>query len=150
MELRASDADREQAVERLRTAAMEGRLDSEELEQRIQTAYASTFCSELGRLTADVTPPATWAPAPMPARPTFVTTTPATNGFAVASLVCAVSWFFGFGSVLGVVFGHLALRQIEQGGGVQGGRGLAIAGLVLGYLSLAFLGVVMVVAFLGV
>jgi hypothetical protein len=149
MELRASDADREQAVERLRTAAMEGRLDSEELEQRIQTAYGSTFCSELGRLTADVTPPATWAPAPTPARPTFVATTPATNGFAIASLVCAVAWFMWFGSVLGVVFGHVALRQIRQGGGVQRGRGLAIAGLVLGYLSLAFFGVAMVAAFLG-
>ena len=150
MELRASDADREQAVDRLRTAAMEGRLDSEELEKRIQTAYASTFCSELGRLTADVTPPATWAPAPTPApRPTFVTTTPATNGFAIASLVCAVAWFMWLGSALGVVLGHVALRQIKQGGGVQRGRGLAIAGLVLGYLGLAVFGLAMIAAFLG-
>ena len=42
-----------------------------------------------------------------------------------------------FGSVLGVVFGHVALRQIRAGGGAQRGRGLAIAGLVLGYLGLA-------------
>jgi hypothetical protein len=137
MELRASDADREQAVERLRTAALEGRLDSEELETRIQTAYASTYCSELGRLTADVTPPATFSPSPPHARPTFVATTSSTNGFAIASLVCAVAWFMWFGSVLGVVFGHVALRQIRAGGNVQRGRGLAMAGVVLGYLGLA-------------
>ena len=148
MELRASDADREQTVERLRTAAMEGRLDSEELETRVQTAYASTYCSELGRLTADVTPPATLSPAPPPARPTFVTTTPSTNGFAIASIVCAVAWFMWFGSVLGVVFGHVALRQIKAGGRVQRGRALAIAGLVLGYLSLALFGVAMIAALL--
>ena len=57
MELRASDADREQTVERLRTAAMEGRLDSEELEERIQTAYASKFCNELTQLTQVRTEP---------------------------------------------------------------------------------------------
>ena len=137
MELRASDADREQTVERLRTASMEGRLDSEELEQRIQSAYSALYCSELGRLTEDVTPPALHAPAMAPARPTFVRTAPSTNGFAIASIVCAVAWFMWFGSVLGVVFGHVALRQIRAGGGAQRGRGLAIAGLVLGYLGLA-------------
>ena len=35
-DLRASDADREATVERLRVAGMEGRLDSDELEERIE------------------------------------------------------------------------------------------------------------------
>jgi hypothetical protein len=139
MELRASDADREQAVERLRTAAMEGRLDSEELEQRIQTAYAAKFCGELARLTEDVTPIAAAAPPSLPARPTFVAPKQSTNGFAIASLVCAVAWFMWMGSVLAVVFGHIALRQIKANGGAQRGHGLAVAGLVLGYLGLAVL-----------
>lgn len=137
MELRASDADREQAVERLRTAAMEGRIDSEELEQRIQTAYASRFCTELTELTADVTPPPALAPPRAPARPTFVATSPSTNGFAIASIICGVAWFMWLGSALAVVFGHIALRQIKAGGGAQRGRGLAIGGLVLGYIGLA-------------
>lgn len=152
MDLRASDADREQAVERLRTAAMEGRLDSEELEQRIQTAYASKFCSELSGLTADVTPAApapARAPAPVPVRPTFVATTPSTNGFAIASLVCAVAWFMWLGSALGVVFGHVALRQIKANGGAQRGRGIAIAGLVIGYLGLAVVVVAFIAAIFG-
>jgi len=148
MELRASDADREQTIERLRTAAMEGRLDSEELEQRIQTAYASKFCGELTRLTEDVTPPPAVAPPPYlpaPARPTFVAPSPSTNGFAIASIVCGVAWFMWIGSFLAVVFGHVALRQIRAGDGAQRGRGIAISGLVLGYLGLA----VVVAAILG-
>ena len=151
MDLRASDVDREQAVERLRTAAMEGRLDSEELEQRIQTAYASKFCSELSGLTADVTPAAVpaAAPAPIPVRPTFVATSPSTNGFAIASLVCAVAWFMWLGSALAVVFGHVALRQIKANGGAQRGRGIAIAGLVIGYLGLAVVVIAIIAAILG-
>ena len=151
MELRASDADREQTVERLRTAAMEGRLDSDELEQRIQTAYASRFCNELTQLTEDVTPPPAVAPPPYlpaPARPTFVAPSPSTNGFAIASVVCAVAWFMWIGSILAVIFGHVALRQIKAGNGAQRGRGLAVTGLVLGYLGLAVVAAAILGAFL--
>lgn len=52
-----------------------------------------------------------------------------TNGMAIASFVCSL-----FCSPLGIIFGHVALSQI--GRSAQGGRGLAIAGLVIGYLSL--------------
>ena len=38
--------------------------------------------------------------------------------------------------MLAVIFGHLALGQIGRSGGRQRGKGLAIAGLVVGYLSL--------------
>ena len=143
MELRASDADREVTVERLRVAAMEGRISSEELEARVQSAYGSQFCSELTRLTADVTPP----PAPVTvARPEFVQRdSRSVNGFAIASLVCSVAWFLWLGSVLGVVFGHVALRQIKRDGGRQGGKGLAIAGLVVGYLAVGLLALAAIV-----
>ena len=60
-----------------------------------------------------------------------------TNGLAIASLVLGIVWLYWIGSTMAVIFGHVALRQIEQRG--QGGRGLAIAGLVLGYIGLAFL-----------
>ncbi|MCB1296926.1 MAG: DUF4190 domain-containing protein [Gordonia sp.] len=36
---------------------------------------------------------------------------------------------------LGIVFGHIGLSQIKRTG--EGGRGLAIAGLILGYIGLA-------------
>jgi hypothetical protein len=60
-----------------------------------------------------------------------------TNGLAVASLVLGIVWIYWLGSVLAVVFGHVALSQVRRTG--QGGRGLAIAGLVLGYIWLTLL-----------
>ena len=55
-ELRASDAEREQAADVLRIAASEGRLDVEELEDRLSSAYSAATRRELERLIADVSP----------------------------------------------------------------------------------------------
>jgi Domain of unknown function (DUF4190) len=59
-----------------------------------------------------------------------------TNTFAIVSLVASLlGWVcVGIGSILGIVFGFLALNQIKQTG--QGGRGLAIAGIVIGIVSI--------------
>jgi Domain of unknown function (DUF1707)/Domain of unknown function (DUF4190) len=130
-DLRASDADRDDAVERLRTAAMEGRLDSDELEERIASAYGARWCSELTRLTADVTPP-----PPPPALPVFVRRQQRVSGFAVASVACALIWMWGLASVAAIVFGHLAVREIRSSNGLRSGMGIAITGIVLGYLEL--------------
>jgi hypothetical protein len=130
--LRASDADRETVVTRLHAAAMEGRLDADELDERLTVAYGAKYCSELEGLTADVTPP----PAPPAAPPVFVRDRAGTNGFAIASFVCGLVWVWWIGSLAAIAFGHTALRQIARSGGAQGGRGLAIAGLALGYIGL--------------
>jgi hypothetical protein len=55
-ELRASDAEREQAAEVLRNAASEGRLNVEELEDRLSSAYSAATRRELERLISDVSP----------------------------------------------------------------------------------------------
>ncbi|ACQ78795.1 conserved hypothetical protein [Beutenbergia cavernae DSM 12333] len=61
-----------------------------------------------------------------------------TNGFATASLVCSILLCFGpLGGTAAVIFGHVALSQIKRT--QQAGRGMAIAGLVIGYLQLAFM-----------
>jgi len=52
-----------------------------------------------------------------------------TNGLAIASLICA----FVF-PIVGVILGHIALNQIKQTN--QEGRGLAIAGLAIGYSAI--------------
>ena len=62
-----------------------------------------------------------------------------TNGLAVASLVLGILWIYWVGSLLAVIFGHVALGQIKNSGGRQGGRGLAIAGLTLGWVGFGFL-----------
>jgi peptidyl-prolyl cis-trans isomerase B (cyclophilin B) len=44
----------------------------------------------------------------------------------VVSLICCAP--------LGVIFGHIAIGQIKKTG--EGGRGLAIAGLIIGYIGI--------------
>jgi Domain of unknown function (DUF1707) len=52
--LRASDADRDRVIERLRQAAAEGRLLTEELEQRIEAALSARTYGQLDALLADL------------------------------------------------------------------------------------------------
>jgi hypothetical protein len=53
-----------------------------------------------------------------------------TNGMAVASLVFGIIG----GSVLAIIFGHVARSQVKRTG--QEGGGMALAGLILGYIWL--------------
>lgn len=62
---------------------------------------------------------------------------PVTNGYAIASLVLGIVWLWWLGSVLALVFGYTARNQIIASGGRQTGEGLAIAGIVLGWIGVA-------------
>lgn len=68
----------------------------------------------------------------------YPTASAGTNGFAIASLVCALFGLLCLGtiSVLGLIFGIIALSQIKKTG--QGGHGLAITGMIIGGLATAF------------
>ncbi len=52
--LRASDADRERLVAELNEHAVDGRLDTEDLEQRVEAAYAARTTGELDALRRDL------------------------------------------------------------------------------------------------
>jgi hypothetical protein len=52
--VRASDADREQVAERLRQAAAEGRLDADELEERLETALSARTYGQLDATVFDL------------------------------------------------------------------------------------------------
>lgn len=65
--LRASDAERDRAVARLRDGASEGRLTFDELAHRVELAYAATTTAELEQLLADL--PATTATARAETKP---------------------------------------------------------------------------------
>jgi hypothetical protein len=54
--LRAADADREATGERLRRHHAEGRLDSEELQERIDRCYDAKTVGELDQLLTDLPP----------------------------------------------------------------------------------------------
>ncbi|ALL79061.1 MULTISPECIES: DUF4190 domain-containing protein [unclassified Pseudonocardia] len=80
-----------------------------------------------------------WGPAYPPPRPT--------NGMAIASLVLGILWLYGLGSILALVLGYVAKRQIAERG--EQGGGLATAGIVLGWIGVAVL-VVAIVFFVGI
>jgi hypothetical protein len=72
--------------------------------------------------------------------PAYAVTAPAgpPAGTAVASLVCGIAGvllgacLLGLPSVAAVILGHIGLNQTRNN--ARAGRGLAIAGLVLGYV----------------
>ncbi|UOY00608.1 DUF4190 domain-containing protein [Blastococcus sp. PRF04-17] len=66
-----------------------------------------------------------------------------TNGLAVASMVLGILWIYWIGSVLALIFGYIARSQIRERG--EGGDGMAIAGIVLGWVGIGI--VVLVVLF---
>ncbi|EEF60830.1 DUF4190 domain-containing protein [Pedosphaera parvula] len=62
-----------------------------------------------------------------------------TSGLAIASLVCSLSSFvICIGWLPGIICGHLAKAELRRNPKLKG-SGLATAGLVIGYISLAFL-----------
>jgi uncharacterized protein DUF4190 len=66
----------------------------------------------------------------------------ATNGLAIASFVCGIFWVWGIGSIAALILGYLALRQIRREPLRLRGRGLAVAGVTLGWLGVVGLALV--------
>jgi uncharacterized membrane protein len=138
--IRASDADRDQLVEVLKTGFAEGRLSQDEYNVRMERAYTARTYGELGALVADLPRTAYGYPAYQPRK---------TNSLAVASLVCGLlEVFFGFTAIPAVILGHKALRQIRQTG--EPGTGMAKAGLVLGWAAITIFVILVALAVLGV
>ncbi len=68
------------------------------------------------------------------------------NGLAVAALVCACAGFLLLvPAILGVIFGFVARSQIRQSSGRQGGDGLAVAGIIVGFAWIALFAILVVV-----
>jgi hypothetical protein len=63
---------------------------------------------------------------------------------AIASMVLGILWLYWVGSVLALVFGYIARSQIKQRG--ESGDGMAIAGIVLGWIGVGILAIVIIVA----
>jgi hypothetical protein len=72
-----------------------------------------------------------------------------TNGLAIASLVLGIVWLWWVGSLLAIIFGCVSLHQIEKSGGTLGGRGMAIAGVVLGWVGFATFAIMVIVMMVG-
>lgn len=67
-----------------------------------------------------------------------------TNGLAIASMILGIVWVWGIGSILALIFGYVAMNQIKQRN--QSGRGMAIAGTVLGWVGVLLTALIIVAA----
>ncbi|WP_269522141.1 DUF4190 domain-containing protein [Coraliomargarita parva] len=65
-----------------------------------------------------------------------------TCGMAVASFLFGILFFVPFGFLLAIIFGFIALSRIKDSNGELKGKGLAIAGLVLGFGWVAIIPIV--------
>jgi hypothetical protein len=132
--MRAAATDRERTLDVVKAAYGEGRLTREEFESRTARTMSAKYYGELAAIVADLPAgpfgpqaPGYYAPA-VPAPPT--------NGLAVGSVVCSlIGFIMPLMLVPGLVMGHIARDQIRARD--QRGDGLAVAGLVFGYLGLA-------------
>jgi len=105
----------------------------------------SRFCSACG--TDTLAGAMASAPASVP-RATIVSTGAPTSGKALASMILGIcSVFFSILTGLpAIILGHLAQTEIRKSGGRLQGEGMALAGLILGYLSATFIPIVLIIA----
>lgn len=87
--------------------------------------------------------PATTAPVGAPPPPLPKMEPPTTSGLAITSLVCGIFGLFTFITALpAVICGHIAQSQIKKEKGRKTGAGMALAGLIMGYVMIAAIPVV--------
>jgi hypothetical protein len=72
-----------------------------------------------------------------------------TNGFAIASMVLGIVWIYWIGSILALVFGYMAKKQIQQSNEREGGGGMATAGIVLGWIGVGTFTLMIVIIIIG-
>lgn len=85
------------------------------------------------------TSPAPYQPVPYQQQPQYVVVqAPPSSGLATASMVMGILGLvmgccsFGIFSILAVIFGHMATAETKSG--AKQGHGMAVAGLVMGYV----------------
>lgn len=112
-----------------------------------QASDGMWYPPEQAEVAAPAAPAGPWAATPPPAAP-YATPygAPAayqartTNGMAIAALVCGLAGFATcISAIPAVILGHMARKQIRESGGTQQGEGMALAGLIIGYILIALL-----------
>lgn len=138
--MRASDADRERAVDVIKAALAEGRITWDEHQSRLSSAMNARTYGELEQAVRHLpTGIAPRVPAGPPAVPapygghSAYSPVRQTNSLAYASVVMGgLGFVTGVSAIGAIITGHLALSRIRQTG--EDGHGLAVAGLVMGYI----------------
>lgn len=97
---------------------------------------SSQFCSSCGKSISQI-PGTPFAPV--------YSGQAQTSGKAIASLVCGIINIFPL-FVIAIILGHISLSEIKKSAGRLKGEGLAIAGLVLGYLGVIAIPLILIIA----
>jgi hypothetical protein len=131
----AAAADRERTMDVLKAAFGEGRITKEEFDLRASRTMNARTYAQLGSVVADLPSGPSFGVMPYQGGYYPVVTTP-TSGLAIGALICGIAEIFtlGFAAIPAVILGHLARSNIKRTG--ERGDGMAIAGLVLGYLGI--------------
>jgi Domain of unknown function (DUF1707)/Domain of unknown function (DUF4190) len=137
--IRATDADRDKVHNLLADAYAQGRLNWTEFDARSTALTQARTYDQLSALTVDLP---VWVPGSPPAAYMPVRTVQRTNGMAVASLVCGLLalplsiLFLGIVPAVTAIFlGHGGRHRIRRTG--EAGGGIALAGLIIGYVYTA-------------
>lgn len=103
-----------------------------------EPALGATGATDPGGSPGTAQPPTWGAPGGPAAGQTWQTPSPAktTNVKAVVSLILALVWLGGLGSIAAIVVGVMARRDIDRSEGREGGEGVALAGIIIGALGL--------------
>jgi Domain of unknown function (DUF1707)/Domain of unknown function (DUF4190) len=144
---RASDADRDRAINVLKTAFTEGRLTKDEYDTRVGQVFSARTYADLGAVTSDLpVPRAPLAPRQdpyaLPHRPPRPTPARA-NSLAKAALILGIMQVFLFPlGIAAIVAGAKARRQIRQTG--EAGYNQATLGLALGWIGVTIFFIAMI------
>ncbi len=130
--LRASHTDREQVIDALKAAFVQGRLDKGELDARVGQAFTSRTYAELAAVTADI--PARPAAAPPPRNPARRQARPSVRGSiqtgACAIVAVAMLEALGLGAT-GLEIAAAIVAALVFGAIVAGIVALPIAGVLM-------------------
>jgi type IV pilus assembly protein PilA len=69
-----------------------------------------------------------------------------TSGKAIASLICGIFFFVLPSAIIAIILGHLSYSEIGRSLGKIRGKGMALAGLILGYLGIAVIPIMIIAA----
>jgi type II secretory pathway pseudopilin PulG len=68
------------------------------------------------------------------------------SGKAIGALIFGIFFFVFPSAILAIILGHWSLSDIRKAGGRLTGRGMGTAGMVLGYMGVAFIPFILIIA----
>jgi hypothetical protein len=77
---------------------------------------------------------------------------PSVSGLAIVSMVMGIASFFtaGLTAIPAVIMGHIALREIKKEPARFSGHGIALTGVITGYLGIAFAILLIIAVLIGI